>query len=275
MNSLLSAIKALVLKNRPAYKDYLGKETKTVNAKIVYIDSSSMRGQIVDSSFTAFVLGKEYEVTIDNESKKYTASQITVNGNTLVGLEDTSWQVSVIESGYADIVWSSDEFSFTTMTISQYNTVTEYKYDIKKLPNECVPDEVNGSIKKAQNTAYAARSKANSAYSHADSAYSLANTANTAVNTAKTKADSAYSLANTAKTTANNALPKSGGTMTGSLILKSDPTADKEAATKKYVDDKTGVLLPTVSSSDNGKFLRVVDGTWSASPISNAEEASF
>ena len=296
MNSLLSAIKAFVLKNRPAYKDYLGKETKTVNAKIVYIDSSSMRGQIVDSSFTAFVLGKEYEVTIDNESKKYTASQITVNGNTLVGLEDTSWQVSVIESGYADIVWSSDEFSFTTMTISQYNTVTEYKYDIKKLPNECVPDEVNGSIKKAQNTAYAARSKANSAYSHADSAYSLANTANTAVNTAKTKADSAYSLANTAntaantaktnadsayslantaKTTANNALPKSGGTMTGSLILKSDPTADKEAATKKYVDDKTGVLLPTVSSSDNGKFLRVVDGTWSASPISNAEEASF
>ena len=268
MNSLISAIKAFVLKNRPVYKDYLGKETKTVNAKIVDIDSSSMCGQIVDSSFTAFVLGKEYEVTIDNESKKYTASQITVNGNTLVGLEDTSWQVSVIESGYADIVWSSDEFSFTTMTISQYNTVTEYKYDIKKLPNECVPDEVNRSIKKAQNTAYAARSKANSAYSHADSAYSHAISAYSLANTANT-------AANTAKTTADNALPKSGGTMTGSLILKSDPTADKEAATKKYVDDKTGVLLPTVSSSDNGKFLRVVDGTWSASPISNAEEASF
>lgn len=33
------------------------------------------------------------------------------------------------------------------------------------------------------------------------------------------------------------ALPKSGGIMTGSLVLSADPTLDKEAATKKYVDD--------------------------------------
>lgn len=32
-------------------------------------------------------------------------------------------------------------------------------------------------------------------------------------------------------------LPKSGGTMTGSLTLKGEPTADLQAATKKYVDD--------------------------------------
>ena len=170
------------------------------------------------------------------------------------------------------------------------------KYDVKKLPEECIPDSVNTNIRKAQNKADSAYSEASAAMTNADDAWSIANDAwnlayearstaniaNTAANTAKTTADSAYSLANTAntaantaKTTANNALPKSGGTMTGSLILKSDPTADKEAATKKYVDDKTGVLLPTVSSSDNGKFLRVVDGTWSASLISNAEEASF
>lgn len=34
-----------------------------------------------------------------------------------------------------------------------------------------------------------------------------------------------------------DALPKSGGIMTGSLVLAADPTLDKEAATKKYVDD--------------------------------------
>ena len=42
----------------------------------------------------------------------------------------------------------------------------------------------------------------------------------------------------TTKATATAALPKSGGTMTGSLILKGDPTGELEAATKKYVDDK-------------------------------------
>ena len=33
--------------------------------------------------------------------------------------------------------------------------------------------------------------------------------------------------------------------------------------------------LPIVTSSDNSKFLRVVDGVWAAVAVSNAEEASF
>lgn len=163
------------------------------------------------------------------------------------------------------------------------------KYDVKKLPEECVPDSVNNKIGRAQRKADSAYSKADAAQSKANNAWSAANDARSAANdawntannaqstanAAQSTANAAQSTANIAQTRANNALPKSGGTMTGSLILKSDPTSDKEAATKKYVDDKTGVLLPTVSSSDNGKFLRVVDGTWSASSISNAEEASF
>ena len=40
-----------------------------------------------------------------------------------------------------------------------------------------------------------------------------------------------------------NALPKSGGTMTGALILRGNPTAAKEAATKQYVD----AVRPTTS----------------------------
>lgn len=42
---------------------------------------------------------------------------------------------------------------------------------------------------------------------------------------------------NNVKTTAEGALPKSGGTMTGDLILNTAPTSDLQAATKKYVDD--------------------------------------
>lgn len=33
--------------------------------------------------------------------------------------------------------------------------------------------------------------------------------------------------------------------------------------------------LPVVSETDNGKFLRVVNGVWSAATINNAEEVSF
>lgn len=34
-------------------------------------------------------------------------------------------------------------------------------------------------------------------------------------------------------------------------------------------------VTPAVTADDNGKFLRVVDGAWSAVAVSNAEEASF
>lgn len=34
-------------------------------------------------------------------------------------------------------------------------------------------------------------------------------------------------------------------------------------------------MMPEVTSEDNGKFLRVVDGAWAAVSVPNAEEASF
>jgi len=36
-----------------------------------------------------------------------------------------------------------------------------------------------------------------------------------------------------------------------------------------------GSSLPEVSTSDNGKFLRVVDGAWAVVSLPNAEEATF
>lgn len=39
-------------------------------------------------------------------------------------------------------------------------------------------------------------------------------------------------------------LPKSGGTLTGALTLKGEPTADLQAATKKYVDDSATNIKP-------------------------------
>lgn len=72
-------------------------------------------------------------------------------------------------------------------------------------------------------------------------------------------ANTAKSTADAAKSAADAALPKSGGTMTGNLILNGAPTADNQAATKKYVDESAGgwKQLPQVSShnfSSNENF---------------------
>ena len=70
----------------------------------------------------------------------------------------------------------------------------------------------------------------------------------------------------------DNALPKSGGTMTGSLILKGEPTEDNEAANKSYVDNNIRYyyyssidlskishgeekLLFSISDFDSSKYL--------------------
>ena len=47
----------------------------------------------------------------------------------------------------------------------------------------------------------------------------------------------ARAAAAAAQATADAALPKAGGTMTGALVLAAAPTANLQAATKKYVDD--------------------------------------
>ena len=42
-----------------------------------------------------------------------------------------------------------------------------------------------------------------------------------------------------------------------------------------YVAEQTGEVLPTVTASDDGKFLRVVNGEWAASSVQNARGAGF
>ena len=59
---------------------------------------------------------------------------------------------------------------------------------------------------------------------------------------------------------------------------------DNTKANKNDVDTKDSSLqqqinnivkIPSVTASDNGKFLRVVSGKWSAATILNAEEVGF
>lgn len=55
------------------------------------------------------------------------------------------------------------------------------------------------------------------------------------------------------------------------------------AASKKYTDEKIssggntggGSGLPSVGTADNGKFLQVVNGVWTATEIPSAENSEF
>ena len=61
-----------------------------------------------------------------------------------------------------------------------------------------------------------------------------------------------------------NALPKSGGTMTGALVLSGPPTVPNGAATKQYVDAQkvqTASSLPTSGTALTGDRIYVVSAT--------------
>ena len=71
------------------------------------------------------------------------------------------------------------------------------------------------------------------------------------------------------------ALPKSGGTMTGALILRGNPTTANEAATKQYVDTQKAQIvssLPASGTALTGDRIYVVSATvntYSSRPPAN------
>ena len=56
-----------------------------------------------------------------------------------------------------------------------------------------------------------------------------------------------------------NYLPATGGTMTGPLLLSTDPTSALQAADKHYVDDSAGSLLPLAGGSLTGPLTLAAD----------------
>lgn len=103
-------------------------------------------------------------------------------------------------------------------------------------------------------------------------------TSSTSTNTAATpnsvkkaydKAASVSSDLSSYKTTvSNNYMSKSGGTFTGEVILKADPTKDLGAATKKYVDNKANNYMP----KSGGTFTGAI--TLSGAPTSDLHAAT-
>jgi hypothetical protein len=85
-----------------------------------------------------------------------------------------------------------------------------------------------------------------------------------------------------------SSLPANGGnadTLDGKHANEFALTSDVEALDTKIGDKSVSEqiataieeidIVPSVTTDDNGKFMRVVNGVWAASTIPNAEEATF
>ena len=133
----------------------------------------------------------------------------------------------------------------------------------KKLETKYLPDNVMNQLKQLSidvsslwDSTDSARSTANSALTNANSALNEVRSVRTAVNEVKTTANNAQTTADKAQTTAD----------------KAQTTASKAQTTAQSALS----MLPTVTSTDSGKFLRVSStGKWVAEAIASAEGASF
>lgn len=119
----------------------------------------------------------------------------------------------------------------------------------KKLETKYLPNDLMNLLKQLGDEVSSMWDRISLARSTADSALTNANSALTEVRSVRTAVSEVKTTANNAQTTAENA----------------QTTADKAFS-----------MLPTVTSSDSGKFLRVSSaGKWVAEAIASAEGASF
>lgn len=61
----------------------------------------------------------------------------------------------------------------------------------------------------------------------------------------------------------------------GDVYVGSTSGTNKDEGSKKLIKEGDAGLLPTVTTADNGKFLRVVNGAWAAATVNNANGVSF
>ena len=255
LTQILKVIRDFVMRNRPCYRDYLGSETVTKTTAIgsgVFEDRSEMAGAVLsltDASFTGFVLGETYTVSIDGVTADYVArniSPLSERVGPIIGTTTTfdtgngtfdGWICAVgrTSDGKVSCMAQTLDMSFVgkTISISQTKTETVTHYKTKLLPEYLLPEflrknivatkaEVKSAAAKATDAADAAsnaQTTANAAQSTADTAKSTADAARTTANTAQATANKAKSTADNAKIAADAAFPKTGGDITGNVKI--------------------------------------------------------
>lgn len=260
LKMILEAVRGLIMKNRVAYKDYLGEET----VDEVICEGVCTGGQVIlpIKNPRLFKAGDTYQVSIDGVVSIWVCKifeqsigigpyfDYVVEHNKEPSDPTGMWAIfynsNENDGGYRFI---ADSTSFTGKNFVVSQTITRKKYDIKKLPEELLPD---ATVKKIQALDVSALE---SEISHTTEV-----------------AQTAYQLA-------NNALPKSGGFISGNVsdpyktvfgisVIKLDSSGEKDTtvtaslnhnSTRIWKATKSGKssmvldLAPTIQSYGAGK----------------------
>lgn len=281
LKTILSAIRNMVKKNRVAYKDYLGEET----VDEVICEGVYTGGQVIlpIKNPRLFKAGDTYQVSIDGVVSIWVCKifeqsigigpyfDYVVEYNKEPSDPTGMWMIfyrpNENDGGYA---LAADSTSFTGKTFVVSQSITRKKYDIKKLPEELLPD---ATVKKIQ-------------------ALDVSALENEISTTAE--------YAQAASQLANNALPKSGGYISKSVtdpyeivfgisIEKLDSAGEKDTSltvatnhygqrisryTKSGKSSMVMSLIPTIQSYGDGKRNFFTLSTFTSSSGTNeiAEE---
>lgn len=79
LTAILQAVRAMIMRERVAYKDYLGEKTVTETVQIAHGDSgqNDMVLTVDDETFTDFAVGETYQVTMNGETSDLVAEDVT------------------------------------------------------------------------------------------------------------------------------------------------------------------------------------------------------
>ncbi len=213
LTALLTDLRALILKSRPAYRDFLGEVTEAKTTKIledVVLAENQLMLPVADAAFSGFVSGEAYRVVLNGEEESIIAKDSS-EGVILSNVEDISnppndaW--GLMYDSEAGKMFASTSGAFLGATISVYydETVTTQRWSVRKLAYELLPDRLLLALSAAANTAHKALTAANAAQSTANAAQSTANAAQSTADAAQSTADAAQSTAKSAQSTAEAA----------------------------------------------------------------------
>lgn len=193
LTALLTDLRALILKSRPAYRDFLGEVTETKTTKIledVVLAENQLMLPVADAAFSGFIAGRVYRVMLDGEEKSVVAKDFNDVG-TLSNVEDflnlpnDYWAFRYDSEEGKMVAFTVGSFLDTTISVYYDETVTTQKWSVRKLAYELLPDRLLSALSAAADTARKALTAANAAQS-------TANAAQTTADAAQTTADAAF-----------------------------------------------------------------------------------
>lgn len=160
LKTILEAVRGLIMKNRVAYKDYLGEET--VDEVICEGVCTGNNTALAIKKSEMFQLNKTYQVTIDGATSDWVAKVLDdeiyigpLADYVLEHDEDPSdptgmWAIISFSNKSSVIhllIVMDPSLVNKTFVVSQ--SVTRKKYNIKKLPEELLPDSTVKAVKKS------------------------------------------------------------------------------------------------------------------------------